>query len=428
MAPDQHPPQKPRARMFVGVVVVAAVGCGVAWAVAHRQPAAPRLETAVVDKGDIVSRVSATGALSAVTTVQIGAQVSGRIAELHADFNTPVKKGVLLARLDPQQFEASVKSAQANLAVAEAALVRARANAEQTRKQEARLKELVDKNLVAVADVEAASAAAAAAAAEVASSTAQIAQARANLERAQADLGYTKIYSPIDGVVLSRAVDVGQTVAASLQAPVLFTIAENLAKMQVDTDVSEADVGRIKEGQSASFTVDAFPGERFHGRVRQVRNAAEVLNNVVTYAVMVDVDNADGRLRPGMTATVTFVAEEADDVVRVPNAALRYRPAPKPEATAETTTPKQKKTVTPATPEPSKKRAARPKTVSVLRPGALEPEQVPVVTGLSDGSFTEVKEGLSPGDVVVTGALEGAARPAGSTSLIPSGRGGRRGY
>lgn len=420
MAPDQLPSPRPRFVSFVVVgVVVAAVVVGVVFF--RPKPEAPKLETAVVDTGDVVSRVSATGALSAVTTVQVGAQVSGRISELHADFNDKVKKGQLLARLDPVTFDASVKSAQANLAVAEAALVRAQANAAQTKKQAARLAELAAKQLVAPAEVETAEAAAVAASAEVSSSSAQIAQARANLERAQADLSYTRILSPIDGVVLSRAVDVGQTVAASLSAPVLFTIAGDLKKMQVDTDVSEADVGRVKEGQPASFTVDAFPGERFVGAVRQVRNAAETLNNVVTYAVMVDVDNGDGRLRPGMTATVTFVTEERDDVVRVPNAALRYR------------APEKKKTETTTTAEAPKKERPKGRTVSVLRPGAVEPEVVTVVTGLSDGAWTEVKEGLSKGDVVVTGSLETKpAGAAGANSLIPTGRpggggGGRRG-
>jgi HlyD family secretion protein len=379
-----------------------------ALATACGQEDKPRFETARVDRADIVSRVTATGALSALVTVQVGAQVTGRVKEIHADFNSKVKKGELIAVLDAASYEAAVAEARANLAAAEANRERAETLAEEAARQEQRLKGLSEKDLVSKAEHETAVAGAKSARAEVAASKGAVEQARAALERSLTNLGYTRIYAPIDGVVLSRAVDVGQTVAASLQAPTLFTIAGDLKRMQVEASVSEADIGRVAEGLPASFTVDAYPGERFSGTIRQVRSAPQTVQNVVSYGVIVDVANDDGRLKPGMTANVTFVVEERKDALRVPNAALRYRP-PEPDGR------EGKK------PKPSASADGRP--VFLLVDAA--PREVRIQAGLSDGSFTEVLGGeLREGDTVITASTEPATR-SGSPGFMPGAPRGR---
>lgn len=283
-------------------------------------------ETKPVDRGDIRAKVTATGTVAALVTVQVGSQVSGRILELHADFNSIVKKGDVLVKLDPQLYEAAHQQASANLLSAKANVAKAKAQAKDARRQLERSKQLLAEKLVAPADVDTLQAQADSADAQVVQSQAALEQARAQVHQAEVNLGYTTIHSPIDGIVISRDVDVGQTVAASLQAPTLMTIAEDLKKMQVETSVAEADVGRLKAGQTATFTVDAYPDRRFRGTVRQIRNAATTVQNVVTYAAIIDVDNPDLLLKPGMTANVTFIADERNDVLRIPNAALRFRP------------------------------------------------------------------------------------------------------
>src|SRR5437867_2439965 len=285
-------------------------------------------ETAKVDRGRIIAKVTATGTLSPLVTVQVGSQVSGRIQALYADFNSTVKKGQVVARIDPQFFDAAVQQAKANLSAAEGNLARAKAQATDSQLQYQRAQALAKQNLVAQADLDTAKATADAAAATVKASEGALEQARAALQQAQINLAYTTIFSPTDGVVISRNVDVGQTVAASLQAPTLFTIAEDLRKMQVDSSVAEADVGKLRPGMDATFFVDAYPSERFTGVVRQIRNAPQTVQNVVTYDAVLDVSNPDLKLKPGMTANITFVTAERGDVLRVPNAALRFRPPP----------------------------------------------------------------------------------------------------
>jgi HlyD family secretion protein len=367
---------------------------------AAARPAAPGLEIAPVDRGSIVARVTATGTLSALVTVQVGSQVSGRIAALHADFNSTVRRGQLLARIDPQLFEAAVEQARASWVAARGNLAKSRAQAADAARQSARAGQLAERQLVAQADAETAQAAAAAADAQVEASEGTVAQARAALRQAEVSLAYTRIVSPTSGLVISRSVDVGQTVAASLQAPTLFTIAEDLAKMQVDTSVGEADVGRLRAGMPAAFTVDAYPGEVFRGTVRQIRNAPTTVQNVVTYDAVVDVANPELKLKPGMTANVTFVHAQRDGVLRVPNAALRFKP---PEGT-------------PAFASPG---AAPPGTRLVWAVRAGRPAAVHLRLGLSDGSLTEVADGdLRAGDEVVTDAgAEAAASAAGPAGL-----------
>jgi HlyD family secretion protein len=316
-------------RIFIVLaVVVAAAAVGIwRWQAGSGKPKL-QFETTKVEKGKIVAKVTASGTLSAIVTVQVGSQVSGRIAALYADFNSPVKKGQLIAKIDPALFQASVDQARANLVAAQGNLAKAKVQAVDARRQYVRQKELAARKLNAQADLDTAQANADGLDAQVAAAEGSVAQTRAALQSAEVNLAYTNIVSPTSGTVISRSVDVGQTVAASLQAPTIFVIAEDLAKMQVDTSVAEADVGRLRSGMPASFTVDAYPGEVFRGTVRQIRNAPQTVQNVVTYDAVIDVANPDFKLKPGMTANVTFVYAEKDDVLKVPNSALRFRPPP----------------------------------------------------------------------------------------------------
>lgn len=399
------------AAAIAAALVVVIVG----WRVARR-PAAPTFETVAADRGPVVSRVTASGTLSALVTVQVGSQVSGRIQSVHADFNSRVKRGQVIARIDPQLFEAAVEQARANLMAAEGNLVRAQAQAVDADRQAKRARALADQLLVAVADAETAESTAAAARASVAAAEGSVAQSRASLNQAKVNLGYTAIVSPTDGVVISRSVDVGQTVAASLQVATLFVIAEDLARMQVNTSVSEADVGKLRAGMPATFTVDAFPGERFEGQVRQVRNAATTVQNVVTYDAVIDVANPELKLRPGMTANVNFVWAERKDALRVPNAALRFKPsadlapAARPAGDARPAAPP-----TPADgaePREDAREAATRRTVWVLRDG--KPSPVPLKVGITDGSVTEVVDGsLAAGDACIVDSNGAGAKAGG---------------
>jgi HlyD family secretion protein len=328
--------------------------------------------------------------------VQVGSQVSGRIQKLLVDFNSPVKKGQVIATIDRALFLAAVEQARANVAAATGNLVKARAQALDSRRQSERAQELAGRKLIAPADRDTAQANADAAAAAVAAAEGAVAQARAALHQAEINLAYTTIVSPTDGVVISRSVDVGQTVAASLQTPTLFVIAEDLRKMQVDTSVAEADVGRLRPGMPASFTVDAYPTERFKGTVRQIRNAPQTVQNVVTYDAVIDVDNPELKLKPGMTANATFVYADRVGVLRVPNAALRFRPSPALVLAAGG--PRGGQTTGAAEERPDAR------VVWVLRDG--RPTRVRLVVGMTDGSFTEVVAGdLAEGDALITDVL-----------------------
>src|SRR5512136_479710 len=316
-------------RVFIVLAVVLVVAAVATWLLKSGDGKQKlQFETAKVEKGRVVAKVTASGLLSAIVTVQVGSQVSGRIAALHADWNSPVKKGQLIAKIDPALYQASVDQARANLAAAQGNLAKAKVQAVDARRQAARQMELAARKLNAQADLDTALANADAADAQVAALEGNVAQTRAALQSAEVNLAYTNIVSPTNGTVISRNVDVGQTVAASLQAPTIFVIAEDLAKMQVDTSVAEADVGRLRPGMAATFTVDAYPSEVFRGVVRQIRNAPQTVQNVVTYDAVIDVENPELKLKPGMTANVTFVYAEKEDVLRVPNAALRFKPPP----------------------------------------------------------------------------------------------------
>jgi HlyD family secretion protein len=283
--------------------------------------------TAKVDRGDIRVAISATGSLSALSTVDVGTQVSGLVESVAVDFNDSVKKGQVIARIDPSTVQARVTQVAAALASAQASAAQAKAGLAQAEADYARKSDLVQKQLIARSDFDLATAARDQARAQLAAANANIRQQQATLASARVDLGHTEILSPVDGVILARSVEPGQTVAASFQTPVLFRIAEDLRQMQIVLAVDEADIGQVKVGQQASFTVDAFPDRRFDGKVQQVRLAATNTANVITYPVVVSVDNTDLSLLPGMTVNAEIEVSHRDNVLRVPNAALRYKPS-----------------------------------------------------------------------------------------------------
>jgi HlyD family secretion protein len=371
----------------------------------HRGPDV-QYKTSVVERRTIVGRVTASGTLSAIVTVLVGTQVSGRIQKLYADYNSTVKKGELVAKIDPQLFEAAMQQAQANYLAAKAGVATAEATAINADKQLARERALRDQNLAAQADLDTAEATAATAHAAIDGAKAGLAQSLASLHQAQVNLSYTSILSPIDGVVISRSVDVGQTVAASLSAPTLFTIAQDLTKMQVDTNVAEGDVGRLQEGMKTYFTVDSYPGQRFFGQIRQIRNAATTVQNVVTYDAVIDVDNSDLKLRPGMTANVTAVYAERRSALAVANAALRFRAPPALTAGGASSADARRHWRGPQSDAGAPEGASEGRSLWVMRGGVAK--VVSVHTGLSDGTVTEIGDGdLHEGDQVIVDAISG---------------------
>ncbi len=365
-----------------------------------------RYRTAPIERGSVVSVVAATGTINPVVSVQVGSQVSGMIQSLHADFNSIVKAGDVVARIDSAPFKARRDQAAANLEIAKANVAKARTELAQRKRELDRLKSLVDRQFVSQNDVDVAVTAHQGAQAQLEVAEAQVKQAEATLNAAELDLKYTVIRSPVNGIVIARNVEVGQTVAASFATPNLFLIALDLTQMQVDTNVSESDIGGIAEGKEASFTVDAYPGERFQGQVRQVRNAPISVQNVVTYNVVIGVDNRDLRLKPGMTANVSIIVARKDQAVKVPNAALRFTPPKSARSDGTDGRPDaaggDKAGAAGARPV----RASQPAGTKVVwKLGASgDPEAVPVQTGISDGNFTELTGGeLKDGDEVVIG-------------------------
>jgi len=366
-------------------------------------------QTATITRGPITQAVTATGTLNPVVNVQVGSQVSGNIAKLFVDFNSQVKAGQVVAQIDPALFQATVTQAEGDVASAQAALELAKVNA-------TRIQELFARKTSSQADLDQAMA-------NLHTAEANVKIKQGALDKARADLEHCTITSPIDGVVISRSVDVGQTVAASLQAPVIFAIANDLSKMQIDANVAEADVGVVKIDQRVDFTVDAFPMETFNGKVVQVRNAPITVQNVVTYDTVIGVNNPELKLKPGMTANVSIIVAHKDDVLQIKNAALRYRP---PNATPVET----RKT---AVSRPGRLGSARTavhegaeRTVYILPANGIHPEPRQIKTGISDGTVTEVVEGLKEGDRVVTaefasasGAASAPANPFGGSRRFP---------
>jgi len=374
-------------------LILALIGLGAGgyfyWQKAHAPSPEQRYKTEVLEAGDVTQTVSANGTLNPVVLVNVGTQVSGTVKKLYVDFNDKVKQGQVLMELDPAVYQAQVDLSAASVNNARASLELAQAN-------EARTRELFRLEYVSRQELDQA-------VQTLKSARAQLAQAQAQAQKDRTSLGYTVIHSPVSGVVVSRMVDVGQTVAASFQTPTLFTIAQDLSKMQIDSSFAEADIGNIKVGQPVHFTVDAFPNRMFNGVVKQRRLNPTTQQNVVTYDVVVAVDNPELILMPGMTAYVNIVVAQRKDVLLVPNAALRFKPA---DTTA-------KNNAAPKTREGRKKAAGA--TVYVLENGKLKP--VSIVTGITDNRFTEVVSGnLKAGDQVVTEDTSAGNESAGQSS------------
>ena len=419
----------------VWLLIAAAAAVGLFFLIGSRGKPEAKYRTAVVDKGDITQTVTATGALSAVTTVKVGSQVSGIISRLYVDFNSQVKKGALLAELDPTPFQEKVNAAAAALQKAQ---VDERNGAIALRRQTA----LKAEGLAPEADFDAAQA-------NFDSAHASVAQANAALKQAKTDLSYTKIVAPIDGVVVDRQYDVGQTVAASFQAPMLFQIAQDLTKMQVSADVSESDIGRVQVGEPVRFTVDAYPERNFRGKVAQIRLIATVNQNVVTYPVIVEVPNPDLLLRPTMTANVTIDVAVVHDVLRVPNAALRWKPEGTTASAAAGSSVEERAAKSggngtgamarqfgqtggtgAAGGRPGGGRGARPTTIYAAPQGPkVEPKPVEIRTGITDGRFTQIVSGeIKPGDSVIVGLATAKASASGSAPPGAGPGGPRRGF
>ena len=421
-------------KLLPWVLVLAAAGGGWAiWSKRESREPESQYRTEQLSRGPLSETVTAVGTVSAVTTVQVGSQVSGIVARLHADFNSPVKRGQLLVELDPTPFRATLDQRRADLARAEVELRAAEIN---YRRQE----RLNEQGLTPEADYDAAKA-------DYEANQASVDQSRAALRQAETNLDYTRIVSPIEGVVVARAYDVGQTVAASFQAPTLFTIAQDLTKMQVQADVDQADIGKITVGQKALFTVDAYPDTDFAGMISQIRLNATVNQNVITYPVIVTVDNPEEKLRPQMTANVSIVVSAESDALRVPNAALRFRPL---ATGAPGQGPPARSGANGAPRDPDRAsaqlgsggggfrgaaealsagaaspRSRRQQTIYLLEPdGSLRPASVR--TGITDGRQTAILEGeVEAGDTVVTGLATARVQSTGTFPGMQAPGGGR---
>ena len=393
-----------RLGLIVSMVVVGlAIGGYVFFNGERKAPV--RYRTAPVERGSVVSIVTATGTINPVVSVQVGTQVSGMIKSLHADFNSVVKAGDVVAVIDPEPFQARRNQAASNLEMARANVARAKTDLAQRKRELERTKSLVAQQFVSQNDVDVALTNYQSAEAQQKVMEAQVKQAEAALNSADLDLKYTVIRSPVNGIVVARNIEVGQTVAASFATPNLFLIALNLTQMQVDTNVSESDIGGITEGKQATFSVDAYAGYRFQGIIRQVRLAPINVQNVVTYNVVVGVDNKDLRLRPGMTANVSIVVARKDDAIKVPNAAIRFTP-PKSEQSEGHTAAHPAKSETGSSGSRVPVAGEQGTTVRTVwkQGGSGELEPITVQTGISDGTATEVVGGeLKEGDQVIVG-------------------------
>jgi len=385
-----------RKLVWIGVVLIVGVMAARQFWVSGVGSEQIEYRTAVVERGLIVAVVGATGTINPVTSVQVGAQVTGKIINLNADFNSVVKAGEVIARIDPSLFQTRRDQAAANLVNAKAMWSKTQAELAQRKREFDRTQALFQRELVSQNDLDIATSAYEAAQAQLEVAAAQIKQAQALLDTADLDLKYTVIRSPVNGIVIARNVEVGQTVTAGFTTPNIFLIALDLTKMQVDTNVSESDIGGIREGQEALFTVDAYPRVEFRGVVRQVRNAPIIVQNVVTYDVVVEVDNRDLRLKPGMTANVSITVARKDDVLTVPNAAFRFSPpqsGPVGQKVADSASGSTKSlpSALPQRPPTGAGRQGSKKIWKLNESG--DPTPVLIQPGVSDGSVTEVVEG-----------------------------------
>jgi HlyD family secretion protein len=379
-------------------VVAALVGGGLVFRAKNRPAPPAKYVTAQPSNGDVAEKVQATGAVQPVLQVNVGSQVNGRVARVHVDFNSIVKKGDLLAEIDPIQYGAQVSQVSAQVAAQKANLESSKANAAAAKIAFERVQRLHQQSLASKGELDTAQGQFEVAKAQVSAAEAQIGAIQAQLSQSQTNVGWTKIYSPVDGVVVSRTIDPGATVVASFQAPVLFVIAQDLRKMRVMADVDEADVGKLKAGMDAEAVVDAFPGEAFRGNVQQVRYSPNNVQGVVTYSAVVEVDNPEEKLRPGMTATVTIKTREVKAALRVPNAALRYKPTPPMGPNGKPI---------PQPPEaPLAKGSGRVFVLTNEKLGDEKAEPRIVQIGITDGLHTEVTGGLPGGIKIVTDEVD----------------------
>jgi HlyD family secretion protein len=415
--------------ILTGILLAVAGGAGYGYWRMNSGPKESPFLAAPVTKANIRQVVSSTGTLQAVTTVIVGSQVSGTIAKLMADYNSKVSKAQVVAQLDQSRFAARVEETRANVLAAQASAAKSKVALEDAERTLKRVTELKQRDLVSQSDLDAAQTAFDAARSQLNVAQAQVGQAQASLNQAQIDLGYTVIRSPVDGIVISRSVDVGQTVAASLSAPTLFTIANDLTRMEVHTNVDEADIGNIFEGQDVTFTVDAHPQRRFRGKVHQVRNAPQTIQNVVTYDSVVRINNKELLLKPGMTANVQFLVAEKEDILTIPNIALRFRPAEEKNEAEQLMTKEQGRVGGRINQRRTSRgggsgtgggegRRVRQVKVYVIKAGKAEPVDVQV--GITDGSKTEIVAGaLNENDQVIIGMGSGATTQAQSGVANP---------
>jgi HlyD family secretion protein len=390
---------KTRWLIILGVII--AVGSAFGWWL--KRPKPPQFVTMPAAKGDVSRSIITTGSVNPVVTVQVGSYVSGPIQSLYCDYNTKVKAGQLCAKIDPKPFQVALDQTKANLTIAQAQLVKDQAGLSYAKSNYERDLGLLGQGIVSQDNVDSDKSAYDQALAQVKLDQATILQRREALEAAQVNLDYTNIVSPVDGTVVSRNVNVGQTVAASFQTPTLFLIAQDLTKMQVDTNVSESDIGGVRVGQKAVFTVEAFPKKTFHGQVTQVREAPITVQNVVTYDAVISVDNPELRLLPGMTATARIITEERNHVLRVPLQALQVNPSRSSTA-----------------PGPQTVAGKIERRVWVLRAG--RPVPVPVTIGIEDGTYAQITGGdLKAGDPVIVGEVPEGSRQSrdGQRSRFP---------
>jgi HlyD family secretion protein len=406
-------------KKYLILVVVVLLISGIAGFFYLKRTPEVSFKTAKLERGTIISNVAATGNLSAVTTVQVGTQVSGTIQKLYVDYNSRVRKGQTIAEIDPSLFNASVEQSQGNFLSAEANLQKAKVALADAERTIQRNKKMLAGGIISQSDYDLAETAWQSARTSVKAAEGSVAQTRGSLMQSKTNLRYSVIRSPVDGVIISRAIDVGQTVAASFQTPTLFTIAQDLTKMQIEVSVDEADISRIQLDQKASFTVDAYPEQSFRGKVVQIRSAPIINQNVVTYITVVNVDNTDLKLKPGMTANVSIEVARRDDALKLPPAALRFKPKSKVEE------PKEKRQAgAPASVAGGGKPGMRKdKGQQVFVVKENKPVAVPVKTGISNNSSIELVEStLKEGDEVIIEQVGGDSKKKAAASGSPMGR------
>ena len=413
---------------IIPLLLVLAAGGGATWYFGfHNGKSEVKYRTAKVEKGELRVAVAATGTVQPFLLVQVGTQVTGTIQKLMVDFNSKVTANQVVAQIDPSPFQAKVDQDKANVLKAQSDVIRVKAQLTQAEKELARARELQKKELISPSDLDTAIATFDSLAAQVKVAEATVTQAQAVLESSTVNLRYTTIVSPIDGIVISRNVDVGQTVAASLSAPTIYVIADDMKRIQIQASVAEADIGRITEAMDVSFTVDAYRSDRFRGKVSQIRLSPTTVQNVVTYTVMIDAANTQNKLLPGMTANVSFEIAQYQDILKIPNAALRFTPPDAPPVAAATATPAAP--ADPSAPKPPRGERRRQEQQSrVWVAGPTGPTAILVTADATDGSWTRLVKGeLTEGQELLTGVILEGADPTNNPfapNMGPRGGGG----